>query len=288
MNAAKAWGELGAQLHEIVGTYKALISALTLRVQDPSAMAIVRAVTPYLAWFESTATLAEQAAIQAKAAAGAYGLALAATVSPHAIKANRLQRISLAAMNFLGQSSPAVADIEADYEQMWAQDAAAMHAYARASADASKVTPFSPPPLAARLPRSSRTWSLTAAPEVISTGYQVISTIPEALDALASSPLESFDASLSSVTVPLSKLSSLSAPADFALNHLNSLNKAAALHAAAALQRPRTDCRNHAAPRASLGSGASIGPMSVPRSWTQSIPRPTWQGLTAGPIDRSQ
>ncbi|GAB4974592.1 hypothetical protein MAHJHV57_52090 [Mycobacterium avium subsp. hominissuis] len=33
-----------------------------------------------------------------------------------------------------GEVTPAVADADADYERMWAQDAAAMYAYARASA----------------------------------------------------------------------------------------------------------------------------------------------------------
>ena len=110
---------------------------------------------------------------------------------------------------------------------MWARDADAMYAYAGASADAAAVTPFTSPP--GDRGGAARSWALTSAPDVVSAGHQVMSTIPEALQALSVSPLTTFDASLSSVTAPLSKLSSLSAPSDFAIKHLNCLNKQAAL-----------------------------------------------------------
>ncbi|WP_019730038.1 PPE domain-containing protein, partial [Mycobacterium avium] len=227
---------------------------------------------------------------------GAYGLALAAVVAPHVIAANRLRRISLAEANCLGQLSPAVADADADYERMWAQDAAAMYAYARASAGVWKLTPFdSPPPAADPAPAGvtspSRNWALTAAPEVITTGRQVISTISDALGALSVSPLATFDTSLLSATGALSRLSSLSAPLDFALNHLSALNKAAALGRAAVMCSPRPGGgggTNSAALRVSVGRGAAIGILSVPRAWTRSVPSPASPNSPAAPLDRSQ
>ncbi|WP_369806953.1 PPE family protein [Mycobacterium sp. 1245499.0] len=149
MDAAKAWGVLGAQLADMALTYRAVIAELEPGGQSASTTPITQAVAPYLAWLDATAAQARQTASQATAAAAAYGLALAAVVSPHAIDANRLRRISLAAANCLGQLSPAVADADADYERMWAQDAAAMYAYARASAGVWKLTPFDSPPPAA-------------------------------------------------------------------------------------------------------------------------------------------
>jgi PPE-repeat protein len=283
MDAAKAWGVLGAQLGDMAVSYRAVITKLDLGESSTSTTAITHAAAPYLAWLDATAAQARQTAIQATAAAGAYGLALAAVVAPHVIDANRLRRISLAAANCLGQLSPAVADADADYERMWA--------YARACAGVWKLTPFNSPPSTdpcqpAGVSPPSRNWSLTVAPEVITTGRQVISTISETLDALSSSPLATFDAPLLPVTVPLSKLSSLSAPLDVALKHLSSLNKAAALCRAAVMCSPgRT---NHAAPRMSVGSGAAIGILSVPRAWTRSMPSPTSPSSHPTPVDRSQ
>ncbi|WP_445161411.1 PPE family protein [Mycobacterium sp. Dal123C01] len=298
-NAAKAWGVVAAQLSDVAVGYRSVIFKLALGWQGALAMMTVEAVAPYIAWLEATAAQAQQTAHQANAAASAYGAALAAMVAPNVIGANRLQRISLAEKNCLGQISAVIADTDADYEQMWVQDASAMYAYARASAHASKLTPFSSPPLSSdpiELARQGaraiqpRRWPLMAAPEITSTGRQVMSAIPSALNSLSSSPLATLVASLSSVTAPLSKLSSLTAPADFAVSHLNSLNKAAALSQAAAIWPlcPSGGRTNDAAPRVSFGSGASIGVLSVPRAWGQSIPRPEGLDLEAGQVDRSQ
>jgi PPE-repeat protein len=196
-------------------------------------------------------------------------------VPPPVIKANRARRMSLASTNCLGQTSPAIADIEADYEQMWAHDADAMYAYARASAAASALTRFSSPPCATGLTGSPRDgvtsasggWALTAAPEVISAGNQLMSTIPEALQALSLSPLTSFDVSLSPVTASLSKLSSLSAPMDVAISQLNSLNKAALLDNAAALRALIPNVGRAGGTALGFGRGISIGTLSVPPAW---------------------
>jgi PPE-repeat protein len=67
-------------------------------------------------------------------------------VPPPLITANRLQLTQLESTNFFGQNSPAIAATEAQYSEMWAQDAAAMYGYAGASASASDVTPFAAPP----------------------------------------------------------------------------------------------------------------------------------------------
>jgi len=77
---------------------------------------------------------------------GAYEMAFAATVPPPVIAANRALLMTLIATNFFGQNSPAIAATEAQYGEMWAQDAAAMYGYAGASAAAAALMPFSPPP----------------------------------------------------------------------------------------------------------------------------------------------
>ena len=51
----------------------------------------------------------------------------------------------LVATNFFGQNTPAIVATEAQYVEMWAQDAAAMYGYAGAASTASTFTPFTPP-----------------------------------------------------------------------------------------------------------------------------------------------
>lgn len=73
----------------------------------------------------------------------------AATVPPPVIVANRALLASLIATNVLGQNTSAIAATEAQYAEMWAQDAAAMYAYAGSSAAATRLTPFNAPPTTA-------------------------------------------------------------------------------------------------------------------------------------------
>src|SRR5262249_33558246 len=112
----------------------------------PSSIAMAAAAAPYVQWMSTTGAQAEQAATQAKLAAGAYEAAFAATVPPPVIAANRSLLAMLIATNILGQNTPAIAATEADYTEMWAQDAAAMYGYAGSSATASQLQPFNEPP----------------------------------------------------------------------------------------------------------------------------------------------
>jgi PPE-repeat protein len=62
------------------------------------------------------------------------------------IAANRVLLATLVATNFFGQNTPAIAATEAQYMEMWAQDAAAMTGYAVSSATASVLPPLATPP----------------------------------------------------------------------------------------------------------------------------------------------
>ncbi|WP_052641666.1 type VII secretion system ESX-5 target PPE27, partial [Mycobacterium tuberculosis] len=104
------------------------------------------AATPYVAWLSQAAARAEQAGMQAAAAAAAYEAAFVMTVPPPVITANRVLVMTLIATNFFGQNSAAIAVAEAQYAEMWAQDAVAMYGYAAASASASRLIPFAAPP----------------------------------------------------------------------------------------------------------------------------------------------
>ncbi|UXA04580.1 PPE family protein [Mycobacterium sp. SMC-2] len=147
LTAAAAWDELAAELQATGASYNSTIETLaTGPWTGPSSIAMAAAAAPYVAWINATGAQAEAAGAQAKLAAGAYEAAFAATVPPPVIAANRALLATLIATNILGQNTPAIAATEAQYMEMWAQDAAAMYGYAASSATASQLTPFAEPP----------------------------------------------------------------------------------------------------------------------------------------------
>jgi PPE-repeat protein len=149
LSAAAAWDSLAAELHSTATAYGAAISELITTWHGPSSTAMVAAAAPYIAWLDRSAAQAEQTSVQARAAAAAYEAVFTATVPPPVIAANRALLASLIATNVLGQNTPAIAATEAQYAEMWAQDAAAMYAYAASSAIATRLTPFTAAPTTA-------------------------------------------------------------------------------------------------------------------------------------------
>ncbi|MEE3752649.1 PPE family protein [Mycobacterium intracellulare] len=144
--AAAGWDGLAAELRATAASYGSVVAELRTAWNGPSSASMAAAAAPYIAWLSSSAAQAEQSASQAKAAAGAYEAVFAATVPPPVIAANRALLASLVATNILGQNTPAIAATEAQYAEMWAQDAAAMYGYAGSSAVAAQLVPFTAPP----------------------------------------------------------------------------------------------------------------------------------------------
>jgi PPE-repeat protein len=194
--AAAAWDGLATDLESTAASYQSAVSGLiTGPWLGPSSVAMAAAAVPYANWMSTTATRAAQAAAQAKTAAGAYEAAFAMTVPPPMITANRSLLMSLVATNFLGQNTAAIAATEAQYMEMWAQDAAAMYSYAGQSAAASALTPFSPAPNTANPAGLADQAAVahtagTSAQTIASMGPQLLSTVPAALQGLAQ-PLQS-------------------------------------------------------------------------------------------------
>ncbi len=144
--AAQAWAALADELYTAAGSYQSVTSELTDGPwSGPSSASMSAAAATYVTWLSSTAAQAEHTAAQAKAAAAGYEAAFASTVPPPVIAANRSLLMTLVATNFFGQNTAAIAATEAQYAEMWAQDAVAMYVYAGSSAAASVLTPFSSP-----------------------------------------------------------------------------------------------------------------------------------------------
>jgi PPE-repeat protein len=186
--AASAWKGLAAELRSTAQSYGSLLTALTNEEwRGPASAAMAAAAAPYVAWVSGTAAQAEQTATQVEAAVAAYEAAYAATVSPAEIAANRSQLASLVATNILGQNTPAIAANEAQYGQMWAQDAVAMYAYAGASALATQLTAFTEPQQttipSALIAQSAAVGQAAGIQQ--STLAQLIASVPSALRGLA-------------------------------------------------------------------------------------------------------
>ncbi|HTY33320.1 PPE family protein [Mycobacterium sp.] len=144
--AAAAWNAISAEMRSAATDYGSVIAALASEGWlGPSSTRMSAAIAPYLEWLSTTAVQAEQTGAQANAAAAAYEAAFAATVPPPVVAANRSQLANLVASNIFGQNAGAIAATEAQYGEMWAQDASAMTSYTTASRAATQMTPFSQP-----------------------------------------------------------------------------------------------------------------------------------------------
>jgi PPE-repeat protein len=192
--AAVAWDGLAAELHAASSCYRTVIAGLTTqRWMGPSSLTMASAFAPYMAWTAGAAARAAESAGQARLAVEVYEAAFAATVPPPAVAANRAQLAVLVATNFFGQNAAAIAATEAEYGEMWAQDAAAMYEYAAGSAAACSVTQFNPAPKVTNesgmAEQAATVGRVTAQTEQANLA-QVVSKVPTTLHQL-SSPMKS-------------------------------------------------------------------------------------------------
>jgi PPE-repeat protein len=205
--ASEAWAGLAAELHSAANSYQSVVSGLTAGSwSGPSSASMAAAAASYSGWLTATATQAEEAAAQAKAAVAAYQAAFTSTVPPTMVAANRTQLTTLVATNLFGRNTQAIAANEAQYAEMWAQDTAAMYGYAGASASATTLTPFAPPQQntnpsgsagqAAAVSQATGT-SAGSVQSTVSSIQQAFSAVPNALTSAATSaqstPLDTLD-----------------------------------------------------------------------------------------------
>jgi PPE-repeat protein len=106
---------------------------------------MVQAVEPYLTWLQTTAQQTQQTAASAMAAAAAFNSVRATVVPTAQVTANRMQLVQLLATNTFGKNLPAIAETEAQYQSMWANNSAAMSRYQAASAQATSLPQLASP-----------------------------------------------------------------------------------------------------------------------------------------------
>jgi PPE-repeat protein len=192
--AASAWNGLAAELQSAASGYDTVITQLASdEWMGPASASMASAAQPYVSWMSTTAAQAEQAAAQARAAAAAFEQAFAATVPPPLIAANRAETAAYTQANVFGQYTPTIAQLEAQYGEMWAQDSAAMYGYAGQSASAAQVTPFAAPAAttnpggmatqAAAVSSATGTSAATSSQTIL---QELTSSMPTSLQSLAS------------------------------------------------------------------------------------------------------
>jgi PPE-repeat protein len=295
--AAAAWDGLAAELQSTATSYGSVISELTAGPWlGAASAAMTAAAAPYLAWMRSTATQAEQTAIQAKAAAAAYEVTFAAMVPPPVIEANRALLQALVATNLFGQNAPAIAATETLYAEMWAQDATAMYGYAGTSASATTLTPFTPAPQTAT-GTSAAPSTQTATSQLTSTALQGLTSTAAAADPLGTLA-DLIDIVLFLPNVAQTGLTPLNTVGLFTdLSYDDSELRDEALKGtedeiAAALKIPgyapsttpglATGLGQAEVPSVSagLGQAPSVGRLSVPPAWTVAAPEIRLAALT--------
>ncbi|WP_255457208.1 PPE family protein [Mycobacterium sp. Marseille-P9652] len=308
--AAVAWDGLAAELHTAASLYKSVIAGLvTNRWMGPTSLAMASAFGPYVAWVSGAAARAAESASHARLSVEIYEAAFAMTVPPPAVAANRAQLAALIATNFFGQNLPAIAATEAEYGEMWAQDAAAMYQYAAHAAAATEVTPFaSPPEVTSPAGLGQQAAAVTQAASVSAESQfslaSLVSSVPATLQALTTPATAMLGTSTSSAALSStlsSTISSFTTNLPYSLptwlmagatplyglssvlgiaQTVQGLAKAAGDGVAAAAAGAASGVASAAGSAGALGSSvfgslgtaSALGPLSVPASWTSVIP----------------
>ncbi len=314
--AAETWETLAAELHSTASSYESVVSGLTGGTWlGPSSATMAAAAASYVAWLSGTAGQAEQTAGQARAAAAAYEAAFAATVPPPEVAANRTQLTSLIATNLLGQNTPAIAATEAEYSEMWAQDAVAMYGYAGSAAAATQLTPFTPPQQNTNAGgAAAQANSVSQAAEVpagatqsaVSTASQSVSSGAGALGSASAlglnSPLDLVNVGADAITygidAPMSPLGAISLPIDLIgaqtgihtddiVSDWDSTGTSPQIVMQTTTPSGPMTTANVVKPMVSaeLGEANAIGSLSVPPTWAAATPavRPIALALPAAP-----
>lgn len=291
--AAVSWDTLAVELSSVATSYWSIVAELTGgQWLGPSSVSMAAAAAPYIAWLQDMAQQAERTASQAKEAAAAYELAFVMTVPPPVIAANRSLMMTLIATNFFGQNGPAIAATEAQYAEMWLQDAVAMYGYAETSSAARVLAPFRPP--GPTTDRSGLTAQSGATAQAVSdsAAAQPVS-LPQLTTQVATAPaqLAAPAAASDPLLTPQALVIAALTPPRF-VNMALGYSSAATSGRGIAIVDERLAfqaARDAASPPGSNGTGSAIrpgvsmvsaglgraspvGPLSVPSAWTTAAP----------------
>jgi PPE-repeat protein len=305
MAAADAWQATADQLDSVARGYAAVIAELQGESWSGNAStAMTDAAQPYVDWIAMAAARAEETAAQARTAGAAYESAYAATVPPVSVAANRGLYEALVAANVVGQNNTAIAATEAQYAEMWAQDAQAMYSYAASSSAATALTPFSEPPqttTATAQPGQdaavAQAVGSSSASNAQSTLSQLLTALPQQLQSLAAAGSSGSATSSGSVTSAFTSFINgvtdfdhLSQPGVYGAAIARTFFSGGSYELAAARGAPQATAlpkiaggppvsAQSVAPQsvrapvlAGMGRAAPIGGLSAPQKWASATP----------------
>ncbi|OCB48600.1 hypothetical protein A5677_25020 [Mycobacterium malmoense] len=303
--AAAAWDVLANALESAARGYTAALAQLQGESWSGGAsMAMAGAAAPYVAWVTDAGVQAEEAASQARSAAAAFEAAFGATVPPALVAANRAQLRALVATNVFGQNTAMIGATESAYEQMWAQDAAAMYGYAGSSSAATALRQFTQPPQTtnagaqpAQAAAVGQATDTSAAGSTQGTLSQLTSAVPQQLQTLASGGAAGSSAAPtsagSSVLTAFSNFNTLTGPAGLASNFSRTSTSAMSGYTGiyrSSIQAGKDAAKAAAAPAisgepaalssaglrptvlASTANATAVGRLSVPQTWATTNP----------------
>lgn len=306
MAAAAAWNGVAAELSTTAAAFESVIAELTGgQWLGPASLSMAAAAAPFVAWLTYTAEAAARAAAQAMASAAAFEAAFAMIVPPAMVAANRIQLADLVATNVLGINTPAIMATQAQYLEMWAQDALAMYGYAAASATAGMLNPLISPSQttnpAGLAGQAAAIGEAAASSTVQQVGLgNLISNLPNAVMGLASPVTSSAATELSGIIQDIPDILDFpfvqnaingavntaawfvmnAIPTAVSLGHTLGAAAPAVADIAPAAAAGAADLANTVAPAgaaASLGEASAVGGLSVPASWSTAAP-----ALTSG------
>ena len=146
MAAAAAWSNLAAELSTTATSWESIITTLTTEAVDGCGVDSGGGRSPALCGLADVPRRRRSSRRQPRRRRRRPPMRRRSrrTVPPAVIAANRALLSALVATNFLGINTPAIAATEAQYAEMWVQDATAMYTYQAASTAAAALQPLTP------------------------------------------------------------------------------------------------------------------------------------------------
>jgi PPE-repeat protein len=284
LTAAGTWDAVSAELSTTAEGYTSVLSNLTgLEWLGPASQSMMASAAGYIRWLQTTSEQAKQTAMQARTAAAAYEQAYAMTVPPTAVATNRSRLMTLIATNYLGQNTSQIAQIDAQYADYWAQDATAMSNYDSSATSARQLQKFNNPNNSTNESGTqAQNNSVTVANNTANSSTSAVSAIAGPLQSLlGANPIIPEDATLQdeilagfagvNSTYNIEAFVSGVIGAENNLGILPDLGAAAAAPAEIApalASAPVAGGAGLGSITATLSGANTIGPMSVPASWS--------------------
>ncbi|MFW3115958.1 serine-rich protein, partial [Mycobacterium haemophilum DSM 44634] len=134
--AADAWASLAQDLRDASEQWANQVGVAEGLFQGEAASKFGAAARQYYIWLSKHAETADETAWYLDIAALAYERAVKSMVPEASVMANRVAAWTMRANNtFFGQFTPRIAELDAEYEKMWATNAEAMNVYQSAILD---------------------------------------------------------------------------------------------------------------------------------------------------------